>query len=590
MKPVLQMQRLAVGALVLVAAFGSSALTLGRSQGLALIGRPLDLGVQLALDAGTDPTLLCLEADVFYGDTRIDGSRVSAMLEGGSGANRMARVRSTAPVDEPVVTVYLRVGCGQATTRRYVVLSEQPGDGAAETPAARPQLPIPVPGQAPVAAPAAAARPKPAPASLSTPDAAAAAQEREARRAARAQAREAREAAAAAASAPAAARAAKAPSARERARLKLEPLDLSIERDPTLKATAELAAAAEATAQQRAQAAALWAALNAPPEELLRNVQRLQTLEGDVSSLRAAVHKNNASLTDLRGQLEKAQSERYANPLVYALAGLLLAVIAAAVYGVRRGRSRRSADGGDWWRPGVGQSVLDADRAGPPTRPPPPRPSKAPKSTPGPKSGPPDLDLRVSDSVLNSLSARSGPPSRSGSRTSGHSDFQASLPSSLRAVKAEEVHDIQQQADFFVSLGEHERAIDVLRSHINIFPGTSAVAWLDLLEIYHSLKRREDYESTRQEFLEAFNAEVPAFEAYGDQSQSLEGYPQALSRIVALWPSPRVLDINLDEPPPDSPDFAEIADSGPAFSHSNLVDFDLPDVDTQSVAPRKPRS
>ena len=28
-------------------------------------------------------------------------------------------------------------------------------------------------------------------------------------------------------------------------------------------------------------------------------------------------------MTDLRGQLEKAQSERYANPLVYALAGLL---------------------------------------------------------------------------------------------------------------------------------------------------------------------------------------------------------------------------------------------------------------------------
>jgi pilus assembly protein FimV len=60
-----------------------------------------------------------------------------------------------------------------------------------------------------------------------------------------------------------------------RARLKLEPLDLLVERDPTLRPSSELLTPVAENAQARAQAQALWRAINARPEEVLRDQQKL---------------------------------------------------------------------------------------------------------------------------------------------------------------------------------------------------------------------------------------------------------------------------------------------------------------------------
>ena len=99
----LPLWRLVPGAFILLAATASVALTLGRSQGVALIGRPLDVVVQLALDAGADASALCVDAEVFYADTRVSAGRVSTQVESVNGAFAAVRVRSLAPVDEAVV-------------------------------------------------------------------------------------------------------------------------------------------------------------------------------------------------------------------------------------------------------------------------------------------------------------------------------------------------------------------------------------------------------------------------------------------------------------------------------------------------------
>ena len=125
-------------------------------------------------------------------------------------------------------------------------------------------------------------------------------------------------------------------------------------------------------------------------------------------------------------------------------------------------------------------------------------------------------------------------------RTDG--DFQPSQ-TGTRALKAEELHDVQQEADFFSSLGEYDRAIDVLRSHIQANPETSAVAWLDLVEIYHRLGRREDFDWVRREFQRRFNAKVPEFDNYSLENAGIEAYDNAMQRIIALWPARRVLDV-----------------------------------------------
>ena len=55
----------------------------------------------------------------------------------------------------------------------------------------------------------------------------------------------------------------------------------------------------------------------------------MQALEADVKGLRAQSTRNQASLNELRAQLHKAESERYANGLVYGLLGLLALTLAA---------------------------------------------------------------------------------------------------------------------------------------------------------------------------------------------------------------------------------------------------------------------
>jgi hypothetical protein len=110
-------------------------------------------------------------------------------------------------------------------------------------------------------------------------------------------------------------------------------------------------------------------------------------------------------------------------------------------------------------------------------------------------------------------------------------------------VATEELFDVQQQADFFISLGEDAQAIKVLREHIDESLVPSPLAYLDLLKIYHRLDQSDAYEALRVDFNSRFNAGAPAFEQFSDEGRGLEYYERALARIQALWPEPRVLDV-----------------------------------------------
>ena len=104
---------------------GAGALTLGRAHGVPLVGRPLDVTVPLSLESASEALPECVEADVFYGDSRLARERVTTDLQrAASGAT--IRVRAVPAVNEPVVTVYLQLGCTNCLTRRIVLFAEQP--------------------------------------------------------------------------------------------------------------------------------------------------------------------------------------------------------------------------------------------------------------------------------------------------------------------------------------------------------------------------------------------------------------------------------------------------------------------------------
>ncbi len=125
------------------------ALTLGSLPGPVWIGRSMDVALALYAEAGEDMAALCLEADVFYADTRQDPRGVSLSFKAGlPGQPAMLRIASAALVNEPMVTLHVRAGCVHKTSRRYVLLADPPLD-----------LPAPAPAPAPASAPA----PAPAP-------------------------------------------------------------------------------------------------------------------------------------------------------------------------------------------------------------------------------------------------------------------------------------------------------------------------------------------------------------------------------------------------------------------------------------------
>ncbi len=544
------------------------ALSLGRLRGAAVVGRTLDVSLPVQLDKGEDASALCVDAQVFFGDSSVTTERVRTSTEAGASAgDLLVRIRTTALVDEPVVTIYLREGCSAKTTRKFVLLADPLANPGAEPVAPRAALP---------AVPSATVVPL-APVSTGTsvvvqpvlpPVSASAVRV----------AKAARKEKAAVAESPAdlppapvvdaakkiakkrlttlapgqfdAKIAANAGAAPRKARLTLEPLDLAAERDPALRASPDLLTAPSADAQQRASAAALWQVLGAAPQDALRDQQRLKALEASVEGLAAQNRKNTEALASVSAQLTQARSERYSNWLVYGLAVVLLVALAAIVALWLRGRSSRrldrAADGDPWWRKGTDSAAGKLSQRGPASG----LMADAEADSIPSHSEDVDVDLGMDESLFDDLKGASAAAPSVAVKPAVHlepqdslADFANSMPNTPRLVNAEELFDIQQQADFFITLGQYDQAIEVLLHHISDNVETSALAYLDLFDLYHKVGKTAEYEELRADFNRVFNAQVPAFADYSNQDRGLDSYQSALSRIEALWPTPKVLDL-----------------------------------------------
>ncbi|MDR7092326.1 type IV pilus assembly protein FimV [Hydrogenophaga laconesensis] len=328
-------------------------------------------------------------------------------------------------------------------------------------------------------------------------------------------------------------------------RLQLDPVELDpgIERDPTLKLSPQLLSEANGSEEARAAAGLLWKAINASPEDILREAQKLAALEAEADRLRVASAQSQSTIGDLNVQLEEARDQRYRNWLVYLLGGLLLLALLALLMLSRR-RDAGSDASRAWWsgtqeeKAGAAALLAKADRKGAKV--------EAVKAVPRP-----EIDLHLEqDSSLDDLHPLDGQPvpERGGPsdlalQQRDRKDFSPSALGVSRSVATEELFDVQQQADFFVSLGEDEQAIQVLRNHLAESHEPSPLAYLDLFKLYHRLGRREDYNALRDEFNHVFNAGAPPFNQYTDGGRGLEAYESAFSRIQSLWPEPRVLDL-----------------------------------------------
>lgn len=114
----------------------------------------------------------------------------------------------------------------------------------------------------------------------------------------------------------------------------------------------------------------------------------------------------------------------------------------------------------------------------------------------------------------------------------------AQVEAENRAVSAEELIDLEQQAEFFVVLGQDDAAIDLLVSHLRDSGGASPLPYLKLLEIYRRQGDEAAYERTRQRFNQRFNAHAPGWDVPAGDGKALSDYPNVIGWIQHVWPKP----------------------------------------------------
>lgn len=532
---------------LLCIAGGSSALTLGKPRSVVLLGQPLDVTIPVGLGPDDDASALCFDADVFYGDVQQEAGRVAVSLpQPTQAAVATVRVRARAGVDEAIVTIDLRAGCQHKVSRRYVLLTEVVSE--VDTPVSvrstevRQSVALP----SPLAKQRVAGVPS---------DKAPALPSKRGKGASKANA--------VSTSPPTVAHAEtiggkSVASAKvlQKARLKLTPLDLRVERDPVLKSTDVLFDLPIEDLQKRAQAVATWRALNATPQEVMQQEAQLLSLDGNIKSLGALTVKNQHALIDLTAQLERAQAERYRNPLVYGLAFVLLACVAGIAFLLVRMR-RQNGDATPWWgasgvdgRPETQNPEEDDEsvfRSVAPSRP----SAKAPVVKGATERAAVDvagvdIDLELRESTFRrfaqdstqddgvSLSAIVLPTEPV---LPGHRDFSYSVNATLRAINTQDMLDERQQAEFFMTLGQHEEAIQLLEDSIRHSADANPLVYLDLLSVLHTLSRKTEFEGYREAFNAIFSGRVPSFARFSEKGYALDAYEDVCQHIAAMWPT-----------------------------------------------------
>ncbi len=574
----------------MVAAHGVSAIGWARAQQGAVLGQQLDFSAALRLDPGDSIAPECVTAEVMVGDQRLPPGAVRVLVDGSSPETLAMRVLSATAVDEPVVAITLSIGCPARMSRRFVLLADPPALSPTASMALAPQMSqmsqMSQTAQALLLAQADRSGARPA---LDPPDAPAAAVA-QAPRAGRSTQPDARPPRPAASTRKPARPAVAPPAVAPVARLRLDAADPIARPGPAAANAA--AASAPGVVEEAIQAVALAAsATRAAASAASAADSRIALLERSIGDLRIEARANRDLVAQMRERLAAAEGgSRWTLPLLLAalaLAGLVLWLAwrlrvlqreqqaawrraAAAEAAPQRGPVATSqlplvtselhlptlpaagaaqtaaARGAPWptvvppvpqvplvplvpRTSGANSRSLSPATMPQTTQPQQPRPRPQPAAPPRPAVLP---AVAVAPAVA--------PPTAVAANERTQVLPPQALPDdgSPRDVSIEELLDLEQQAEFFVVLGQDDAAIDLLVDHLRNTGGGSPLPYLKLLELYRRRNEREAYERTRTRFNHRFNAYAPEWNADLQQGRALEDYVGVLPRLQQVWPRP----------------------------------------------------
>jgi pilus assembly protein FimV len=306
--------------------------------------------------------------------------------------------------------------------------------------------------------------------------------------------------------------------------------------------------------------AAAAAATRAATEAAQASAGRIQELELAVEALRAQASAARDDNTLLRAQLTAAGGAgRWTMPLLF---GVLVLTFLAAWLAWRLNELQRLRQA--HWRAAAAPFAAPPASSREPTREPTapvpfvtsemvPLSAATPSAGRTPKAWPPpvpamdsrpavladdaSVEFVESGPVLQDETPQGVEPAIQRTQTLPPAPARGS-DEGLRDVSIEELIDLEQQADFFIVLGQDQSAIDLLVEHLRRSSGGSPLAYLKLLEIHQRLGDRAAYERTRGRFNHRFNAHAPDWGTSLQQGRSLEDYAEVLPRLQQAWPRP----------------------------------------------------
>ncbi len=546
----------------------AAALSVGAPQTHSALFQPLRLVFPVQLLSGETLHPECVRAVLVAGETRLASDQVQVQLLGRTeGEVNAVRVSSLVPIDEPMVTVSLSLGCPTRYTRQFTALIDPPSGNARSdappallegdelySPALRAALATPgsrasellasgraasaqggagtsVPAAGSTASPAAAPTDHAAATKPSAPRSAAASPARtKPRSAARLDPQTRAEPRGAAASAPATP----------------APPRLQLEAPEVLSAAPAAAAASEAasSAGQESQ-------------------QRVKQLEAELARMRAEAREVQDTLKQLSAQLRQPQGHDRSWLLMLAGISLLLAV--ACTWLFMQLQSLRRASHEAWW---AHMPEPDGGNASP-------RPARRTGKSPAAEAGPtPTIndgagalqpvtaaheDAAGQDFLNSDLPAMEEDTEAAPfTHTSPESDEDAdavslqlldmpqantdlqplqALPerSAAEGVSVEELIDLEQQVDFFMVLGQQEAAVELLSQRLHEKGRHTALPYLKLLEILQRHGDQAGFERVASEFSERFHAQAPVWSDDIAAGEGLLAYAQATELIVQSW-------------------------------------------------------
>lgn len=518
-----------------------SALSLGNSQGNVQLGSPIDLVFQVMPDAGQTADSSCIAADVWMGDAAIPRAQISLTPQGNA-----IRLRTSTPVYEPLITVKLHAGCAGAIARSYTFFADPPHTLAASTtPIDLSKIQVsPVPAATAAAVARAASEKKPrAPKRVVTPAAnkpkvVAAASATTAPKSAP----PAERTAAPADTSPAAPLAAAMNTSEDKPRLRVEPiegLDAPGSAVPATSATTEPLPSSSIDAQTQLV--------------LDANAARLEAMEKQLQTLQTQLTNNRSEITSLQTQLVQAQNQDL--PLwVHIMLGMLALALATIAWLLQRIKQERMNAQRSW-----ADTVLAVDdsaqatsidtRSSTAVTP----QAAAAAATPSAAEQPAPFEAATA-SVASKPASQSWSSTEASSPTvmpeelyaefeqlAGHKPSPEASPSIAEVLTAQALFDVQEQAEFYASIGENDQAIEILQTHIAEHQASSPLAYIELLQLLYRLSRTETFEQVREQFQAHFNVKVPDFLGFSRKGHDLwSGHPEVLSKIEALWPTDEV--------------------------------------------------